>query len=71
MSAALPVADADQVRRYARTLVRRHPRGLAVALGLHALAAAAHHPHGPAARDELTRNGTTQRAGSKDDIAID
>ncbi|WP_200206395.1 ABC transporter ATP-binding protein [Micromonospora coerulea] len=41
MSAALPVADADQVRRYARTLVRRHPRGLAVALGLHALAAAA------------------------------
>ncbi|WP_319463376.1 ABC transporter ATP-binding protein [Micromonospora sp. RTP1Z1] len=41
MSNALPVADADQVRRYARTLVRRHPRGLAVALGLHALAAAA------------------------------
>ncbi|MCI4062685.1 ABC transporter ATP-binding protein/permease [Micromonospora sp. R77] len=40
MSTALPVADADQVRRYARTLVRRHPRGLAVALGLHALAAA-------------------------------
>jgi ABC-type multidrug transport system fused ATPase/permease subunit len=41
MSVALPVADADQVRRYARALVRRHPRGLAVALGLHALAAAA------------------------------
>lgn len=41
MSAALPVADAGQVRRYARALVRRHPRGLAVALGLHALAAAA------------------------------
>ncbi|PWU52273.1 multidrug ABC transporter ATP-binding protein [Micromonospora globispora] len=41
MSTALPVADADQVRRYARTLVRRHPRGLAAALGLHALAAAA------------------------------
>ncbi|SCG56434.1 ABC transporter ATP-binding protein [Micromonospora inositola] len=41
MSNALPVADADQVRRYARTLVRRHPRGLAGALGLHALAAAA------------------------------
>lgn len=41
MSNALPVADADQVRRYARTLVRRHPRGLAVALGLHAFAAAA------------------------------
>ncbi|MEU2613629.1 ABC transporter ATP-binding protein [Micromonospora sp. NPDC007271] len=41
MSAALPVADAGQVRRYARALVRRHPRGLAAALGLHALAAAA------------------------------
>ncbi|MET7751826.1 ABC transporter ATP-binding protein [Micromonospora sp. NPDC005367] len=41
MSAALPVADATQVRRYARTLVRRHPRALATALGLHAVAAAA------------------------------
>ncbi|MFI0792402.1 ABC transporter ATP-binding protein [Micromonospora rubida] len=41
MTTALPVADAGQVRRYARTLVRRHPRALAVALGLHALAAAA------------------------------
>ncbi|MGK5673168.1 ABC transporter ATP-binding protein [Micromonospora sp. URMC 106] len=41
MATALPVADADQVRRYARTLARRHPRPLAVALGLHALAAAA------------------------------
>ncbi|MCM0677022.1 ABC transporter ATP-binding protein/permease [Micromonospora phytophila] len=41
MAAALPVADARQVRRYARTLVRRHPRALAAALGLHALAAAA------------------------------
>ncbi|WP_433387704.1 ABC transporter ATP-binding protein [Micromonospora sp. KLBMP9576] len=41
MSTALPVADARQVRRYARTLVRRHPRALGVALGLHALAAAA------------------------------
>ncbi|GAB3953359.1 hypothetical protein GCM10027614_58670 [Micromonospora vulcania] len=41
MATALPVADARQVRRYARTLVRRHPRALAVALGLHALAAAA------------------------------
>jgi ABC-type multidrug transport system fused ATPase/permease subunit len=41
MATALPVADAHQVRRYARTLVRRHPRALAVALGLHALAAAA------------------------------
>ncbi|WNM42693.1 ABC transporter ATP-binding protein [Micromonospora halotolerans] len=41
MSNALPVADAPQVRRYARELVRRHPRGLAAALGLHALAAAA------------------------------
>ncbi|MFE9688457.1 ABC transporter ATP-binding protein [Micromonospora sp. NPDC005806] len=41
MSNALPVADARQVRRYARALARRHPRGLATALGLHALAAAA------------------------------
>ncbi|MFG3696940.1 ABC transporter ATP-binding protein [Micromonospora sp. NPDC047620] len=41
MATALPVADARQVRRYARTLVRRHPRALGVALGLHALAAAA------------------------------
>lgn len=41
MATALPVADAGQVRRYARTLMRRHPRGLAAALGLHALAAAA------------------------------
>ena len=38
---SLPVADAKQVRRYARTLVRRHPRALAAALGLHALAAIA------------------------------
>ncbi|MFY1687904.1 ABC transporter ATP-binding protein [Plantactinospora sp. WMMB782] len=36
---ALPVADAAQVRRYARSLLRRHPRALAGALGLHALAA--------------------------------
>ncbi|MET7967989.1 ABC transporter ATP-binding protein [Micromonospora sp. NPDC005305] len=41
MSNALPVANAQQVRRYARELFRRHPRGLAAALGLHALAAAA------------------------------
>ncbi|MFI6260837.1 ABC transporter ATP-binding protein [Micromonospora sp. NPDC051006] len=41
MAVALPVADAAQVRRYARTLVRRHPRALAAALGLHALGAAA------------------------------
>ncbi|MFI7604071.1 ABC transporter ATP-binding protein [Micromonospora sp. NPDC049366] len=41
MATTLPVADAAQVRRYAHTLVRRHPRTLAVALGLHALAAAA------------------------------
>ncbi|MFI2709870.1 ABC transporter ATP-binding protein [Micromonospora sp. NPDC018662] len=41
MSNALPVADAARVRRYVRELVRRHPRGLAAVLGLHALAAAA------------------------------
>ena len=38
---ALPVADAREVRRYARTLLRRHPRTLALTLGLHALAALA------------------------------
>ncbi|MEW2440732.1 ABC transporter ATP-binding protein [Micromonospora marina] len=41
MSNALPVADVAQVRRYVRELIRRHPRGLAAALGLHALAAGA------------------------------
>ncbi|MGK5520259.1 ABC transporter ATP-binding protein [Micromonospora sp. URMC 107] len=41
MATALPVADGRQVRRYARRLARRHPRALGVALGLHALAAAA------------------------------
>jgi ABC-type multidrug transport system fused ATPase/permease subunit len=35
----LPVADARQVRAYARRLALRHPRVLAAALGLHALAA--------------------------------
>ena len=38
---ALPVADARTVRRYARELFRRHPRLLAMTLGLHALAALA------------------------------
>jgi ABC-type multidrug transport system fused ATPase/permease subunit len=37
----LPVADAAVVRRYARDLIRRHPRALAAAVGLHALAAVA------------------------------
>ncbi len=37
----LPVADGKQVRRYALTLMRRHPRTLAFALTLHALAAVA------------------------------
>jgi ABC-type multidrug transport system fused ATPase/permease subunit len=41
MGAALPVADAAQVRRYARTLARRHPGALGTALALHGLAAAA------------------------------
>lgn len=36
---ALPVAGAAQVRRYARSLIRRHPRVLAGALALHAVAA--------------------------------
>ncbi|WP_131741900.1 ABC transporter ATP-binding protein [Actinomadura roseirufa] len=35
----LPVATPAQVRAYARRLTLRHPRALAVALGLHALAA--------------------------------
>ncbi len=37
----LPVAGGRQVRRYALGLMRRHPRALAIALGLHALAAVA------------------------------
>jgi ABC-type multidrug transport system fused ATPase/permease subunit len=41
MSVALPVADARQVRRYARALMRRHPGALAGAIGLHLLAAVA------------------------------
>jgi ABC-type multidrug transport system fused ATPase/permease subunit len=39
--AILPVASGTQVRRYARQLMVRHPRQLAVALGLHGLAAVA------------------------------
>ena len=41
MSILLPVADAVQVRRYARDLFRRHPRALGIAVGLHVLAAIA------------------------------
>jgi ABC-type multidrug transport system fused ATPase/permease subunit len=41
MATALPVADAAQVRRYARALLRGRPRALAVVVGLHALAAVA------------------------------
>ncbi|MEU8610863.1 ABC transporter ATP-binding protein [Actinoplanes sp. NPDC048791] len=41
MSNALPVADTRQVRRYARTLFRRHPRPLLLAVSLHAVAAIA------------------------------
>jgi len=37
----LPVADASDVRRYARVLLRRHPRTLAGTLALHGLAALA------------------------------
>jgi ABC-type multidrug transport system fused ATPase/permease subunit len=37
----LPVADPGQVRRYARSLVSRHPRALAATLGLYALGAVA------------------------------
>jgi ABC-type multidrug transport system fused ATPase/permease subunit len=38
---ALPVATTAEVRQYARDLLRRHPRALLSALGLHALAAIA------------------------------
>jgi ABC-type multidrug transport system fused ATPase/permease subunit len=41
MSQQLPVADAAEVRQYARRLMRRHPGRLALALGLHGLAAVA------------------------------
>ncbi|RSM69017.1 multidrug ABC transporter ATP-binding protein [Actinoplanes sp. ATCC 53533] len=41
MSTALPVADTEQVRRYARALFRRHPRPLILAVSLHAAAAIA------------------------------
>jgi ABC-type multidrug transport system fused ATPase/permease subunit len=41
MSTTLPVADKAAVRRYAGELVRRHPRLLGSALGLHGLAALA------------------------------
>ena len=37
----LPVASTQQVRRYALTLMRRHPRELTLALSLHAFAAVA------------------------------
>ena len=41
MKQLLPVADSQKVRRYARSLARRHPRELAVAITLHVLAAIA------------------------------
>jgi len=41
MSQQLPVADVAEVRQYARRLMRRHPGSLALALGLHGLAAVA------------------------------
>jgi ABC-type multidrug transport system fused ATPase/permease subunit len=41
MRQILPVADAAEVRRYARVLARRHPRDLVTAVVLHCLAAAA------------------------------
>ncbi|MGH3505941.1 MAG: ABC transporter ATP-binding protein [Nocardioidaceae bacterium] len=41
MREMLPVADAPEVRRYARQMARRHPRELALTVGLHSLAAVA------------------------------
>ena len=40
-AAILPIADGAQVRRYLGDLIRRHPRALGSAVGLHALAAIA------------------------------
>ncbi|MGW5194037.1 ABC transporter ATP-binding protein [Kribbella sp. NPDC004138] len=39
MRQILPVAGSAEIRRHARRLARRHPRGLLIALGLHGLAA--------------------------------
>ena len=39
MRQILPIAEAADVRRYARTIARRHPRQVSVALALHVLAA--------------------------------
>ncbi len=41
MTEILPVADGAQVRRYAAGLLRKHPRSISLALGLHGLAALA------------------------------
>jgi ABC-type multidrug transport system fused ATPase/permease subunit len=41
MRQILPVANAAEVRRYARAVARRHPRALGAAVTLHCLAAAA------------------------------
>ena len=41
MSVQLPVADVRDVRRYARHLVRRHPRQVALTVVLYAAAALA------------------------------
>ncbi|MDQ3273481.1 MAG: ABC transporter ATP-binding protein/permease [Actinomycetota bacterium] len=41
MRQILPVADAPEVRRYARVLARRHPKVLGTAVALHCLAAIA------------------------------
>ena len=70
MSNALPVADTRQVRRYARTLFRRHPRPLIVAVSLHAVAAVAGLA-GPRLLGELVESlqqGTG--AGTVDRIAL-
>src|SRR5690242_760384 len=38
---SLPVADQAEVRRYLKSLLRRHPRAIGIALALHVLAAIA------------------------------
>ena len=62
MRQTLPVADTAAVIRYARRLARRHPRSLAITMGLHALATvtglAAPRLIGELVED--VKNGTTQ-----------
>jgi ABC-type multidrug transport system fused ATPase/permease subunit len=70
MREILPVADARQVRRFARGLLRRYPRELLTAVGLHALAAIAGLATPRLLGDlvERVRAGTTR--GTVDEIVL-